>query len=122
MAGHEDIVREALDALNRHDVDGYVACCAPDIVTTNELGVVIGTDDTRASVGVFDSMTEHWRRIERVIVLGDNVAVWLTFGGTVRSTGRTFEVEGVSVFGIEDGRIRSVTEFIEFAPVIAAFS
>ncbi len=122
MGGHEDIVREALDALNRHDVDAYLAFCTPDVVTISELGECRGVDELRRLLEPLDAMSQPWRKIDKLLVRGDSVGVWCTLGGTNPSTGRSVEIDGVSVFEIEGDRIRSVTEFIDYGPALAIFS
>jgi ketosteroid isomerase-like protein len=121
MHAHELLVRGALDRLEAQDIDGYVDCFTGDVVLTNPLGTVSGRVEFRAYHEAFSAFSSHSRRVEHVVVSGDNVAVWTRFGGTVAATGRSFEVEGCVIFGVRDGLVCSLTEYLDVTPIQEAF-
>lgn len=65
---------------------------------------------------------DHWRRLDRVIESGDTVACWLTFGGTAKETGRSFQNDVCNVFKFASGQIVSWQSYGDFSEVMAAFS
>ena len=120
MEPAEVLVRAALDDLNRHDVEGFFTRCTKDYTTTNELGVFSGKDENRALYAAFEGIPDHWRTIERVEVAGSTVSVWLKFGGTVASTGRTFEQQGCTVWEVRGDLLSSAIEHASYQPAIDA--
>ena len=123
MHEYEGLVRGALDVLEAGDLEGYVACFTEDIVQTTPLGVFHGKAEALAFLqrSFRDTLAAHFRRVEHLLVSGESVAVWLTFGGTVAATGRSFEVEGCTIFDIRDSKVCAITEYIDFTEAQAAF-
>jgi ketosteroid isomerase-like protein len=118
----ESIVRAAIDRLNAHDLDGYYELCADDFA-------YIGTTERRGKAAaravdepLFAGLPDHWRRVEKLLVCGDTVAVWLCFGGTPRATGRAFEVELCDVIEVRDARIQSIRIYADFGAFTAKLS
>ena len=120
MEHAEVVVRAALDRLNDHDLEGYLALCTDDFVTTNEWGVFSGKDEVRRLFRGFEDMPDHWRTIERVEVAGSIVSVWLKFGGTIASTGRSFVMQGRTDWDVRDGLLASAIEHGNYQPAIEA--
>ena len=123
MHEYELLVRGAFDLLEAGDLEGYVACLTDDIVQTNPSGVFRGKAEVLAynHRTLRETLTGHFRRVEHLVVSGESVAVWLTFGGTVAATGRSFEVEGCVIFDVRDGKVCAVTEYVDFTEAQAAF-
>jgi len=117
----ESLVRSALDRLNEHDVEGYLARCTEDFCTTNEFGVARGKAEVRALFEALETIPDHWRTIERVEVSGTTVSVWLQFGGTVAATGRSFVIEACNtVWEVRGDLLCSATEHGDYQPWIEA--
>ncbi len=122
MADHSEVVLGAFERLNAQDLGGFVAACTDDVVSISPLGTVHGRSEFQSYLDTgFAGMSHHWRRVERLIVSGDDVATLLRFGGTIESTGKSFEVEVITVFGIRDGHIASIDEYADYEPAFAAF-
>ena len=123
MHEYELLVRGAFDLLEAGDLEGYVARLTDDIVQTNPSGVFRGKAEVLAynHQALRETLAAHFRRVEHLVVSGESVAVWLTFGGTVAATGRSFEVEGCVIFDVRDGKVCAVTEYVDFAETQAAF-
>lgn len=120
MTGARLVVEEAFERLNAHDVDGYHALLHDDVVIT-------GTGETRGleanrmlDTTIFGVLPDHWRRVDRILEVGDTVAAWLTFGATASATQRPFEVEVCDIIEVRDGRITSITMYGDWAPMYAA--
>ena len=109
------IVMRAFERLNDHDLDGYYGLCADDfeyIGTTERRGI----DEARAiDEPIFATLPDHWRRVEKLLVSGDKVAVWLTFGGTPTSNGQSFEIDLCDIFEIRDGKIQSLRMYSDWS-------
>ena len=116
-----ELVRAALDRLNEHDLVGYYALMTDDVVNTHGLGTFRGKEAVAATAdAAFATMSDHWRRIDRLLVSGDEVAVWLTFGAVVAKTGRPFELEACTIYTIRDGAIAAITEYADWSAAFAA--
>lgn len=101
----------ALDLLNDHDVEAYLAACTEDVVSRSPMGEFRGVEANRAYFSGLDAIPDHWRRVERTLVSGNDVATWFRWGGTVEATGRSFDIEGCTIFTVDDdGRISVVVE------------
>ncbi|WP_181198400.1 nuclear transport factor 2 family protein [Enhygromyxa salina] len=112
------IVRAALQRLEERDLDGYFALCADDMVYVS-MTTVHGKEAARAlDEAALAGLSDHWRRLERLLVSGDTVAVWLVFGGT--PTGKEpFEVEFCNIFEVRDGLIQKITTYANWPVVLA---
>jgi len=98
-------------AWNRHDVDGLMACMAPDCVFEASAGPdVAGTRHVgpdavrRAYVGIFEAYADGRWNNPRHFVAGDRAVSEWTFTGTTKQ-GAKVEVNGCDVFTLKDGRI-----------------
>lgn len=122
MHEHERLVLSALERLDAMDIEGYADHCTDDVVHTHPSGVSRGRDEFVAFHSAFHLLADRYRRDQRILVSGDSVVVWITSGGTVAATGKSFEVEACTIFDIRDGKICALTEYADFGPVIAAFT
>ena len=103
-------VCSALQRLNEHAVDGYIALGADDLVYAS-MTTVKGMEAARAlDEAALAKLPDHWRRIDRLLVSGDTVAIWLTFGGTPAGK-EPFEAELCDIFEVRDGLIHSITTY-----------
>ena len=107
------------DRLNKHDLDGYYDLFAEDIVYTGA-SESRGIAEARAANELFfQNVPDHWRRVERMLVDGDMVVVWLTLGGTPRANGVPFEVEVCSVLEVRDGKVQSVRMYTDWPDLVS---
>ncbi|MDP1792589.1 MAG: nuclear transport factor 2 family protein [Acidimicrobiales bacterium] len=113
------VVVTALDRLNEHDLEGYYALCADDFTYTGT-GTRRGKDEARATdEPLFAALPDHWRRIEKLLVSGNTVVVWLTFGGTPAATGKSFESEFCDVIEVDNGLITSLTMYADWPTLMS---
>lgn len=116
------VVEEALRRLNDHDLDGYYALCADDfryVGTAERVGHAAARE---VDEPMFAAVPDHWRRIDKLIVGGDVVAVWLTLGGTPTATGQAFEAEFCDIIEVRDGLIQSLTLYADWPGLFRNFA
>jgi ketosteroid isomerase-like protein len=115
MQDNVAVVLGGLERLNANDLDGYFDLLADDVVLKSAF---VGKHQGKQAVckAIRDACqalsTTHWRRVEKVAVLGESVAVWLSLGGTFSATGESVAVEGCSVFDVRNGRIAATREYV----------
>ena len=112
------LVERFAEAFHRRDVDGLLACFTED-ATYNDVfyGPHAGHKALR---GMFERMFREgrdyrWQMDAIVMDAGRAAAEW-TFGYTAtaavpRSEGRRVRMAGMSIFDLEDGRIRDYREY-----------
>jgi ketosteroid isomerase-like protein len=121
VSGSGEVVTAGLERLNADDFDGYYALMADDLVATNEFGTRSGKAQVMAGTREdFSILSEHWRRVEKIAVSGNHVATWLTFGCVTAESGQRCEVEGCTVWEVQDGLIRSIREIFDWRPLLTA--
>lgn len=98
-------------AWNRHDVDGLMACMAPDCAFEASAGKEVagtrhvGTDAVRrAFADVFATYPDAQWNHPRHFVAGDRAVSEWTFTGTTKD-GTRVEVNGCDVFTLKGGKI-----------------
>ncbi len=98
-------------AWNRHDVDGLMACMAPDCVFEAAAGTDVagarhvGTAAVRAAyAAVFATYADARWNHPRHFVAGDRAVSEWTFTGTTRD-GAKVEVNGCDIFTLAGGKI-----------------
>jgi ketosteroid isomerase-like protein len=118
-ADPQTVVLTALERLNAHDLDGYYELCADDfayIGTTERRGIA----EARAiDEPLFAGLPDHWRRVDKLLVSGDTVVVWLTLGGTPVANGVAFEAELCDVIEVRDGKIQSLRMYADWPAFMA---
>lgn len=99
------------DAWNRHDVDGLMACMAPECVFEASAGREaagtrhVGRDAVRkAYLAVFDTYADGRWNNARHFVAGDRAVSEWTFTGTTKE-GLKVEVNGCDIFTLKGGKI-----------------
>lgn len=129
----EDIIRQEIDALNRHDVDGILALYAEDAVVIEPASPepIQGTDALRADADNFlrafpDLRVEHIATVWQ----GNDAASEMVFSGTqkgpmdgpggpIAPTNRRVEFRGLAFYHLDEaGRVREQRRYynpMEFA-------
>lgn len=116
------IVESMFAALDARDYDGFYDRLDPDCVATTPAGVYRGRSAVKHEhMAILQLIEPHWNRPERVLVSGPDVVAWTRFGGTVRSTGKSFETEVCNVFTFDGDRIIEFREYGNFAPMMRAW-
>lgn len=110
-AGVLKLLDEFAAAWNRHDVDGLMACMAPDCVFEAASGKEVagarhvGTEAVRrAYAAVFEAYADGKWNHPRHFVAGNRAVSEWTFTGTTKD-GAKVEVNGCDVFTLAGGKI-----------------
>ena len=119
-----DTVRKAVELLNEGDIDTFYELLAEDCVFTSPMGEMKGRqaiiDGDRALLTQIDG---HWRRLERgPIISGDAIVTWGLFGGTVKATGKSFEMEACMVMHVNGDAIVAWESYSDFSKIADAWS
>jgi ketosteroid isomerase-like protein len=100
--------RRLSDAMNRHDIDAFVACFAPDYHSeqpTHPDRKFVGSAQVRENwSGIFAGMPDFHAEIIRLTVQDDTVWVEWHWQGT-RADGTATEFRGVCLFGVQNNLI-----------------
>ncbi|HXK17809.1 MAG TPA: ester cyclase [Polyangiaceae bacterium] len=117
LQANKSIAQKYVDALDRHDVDGAVALCAPDFVNHAAIPEAQGTDGLRRILGkLLKAFPDHRISLDDVIAEGNQVVCRTTMRGThtgplefVRwptpATGRSLTLKAIHIFRVEHDKI-----------------
>ncbi|MGH9026895.1 MAG: nuclear transport factor 2 family protein [Acidimicrobiia bacterium] len=115
-----EVVLGAFQALNDHDLERYAGLLAEDVEERHPYQLTGREAVTAGDRATLELIPDHWRKIDRLLVDGDNVAFWLRFGGTVAATGKSFEVEICGIVKVRDGKITTWDFYTARAPLATA--
>lgn len=119
---NKEVVRKAIDAFNRQDLEGYWACHTED-TTSHE--VYFSNPLTKAEMSKFVPELWHsypdWRIETKMMVAeGDMVAIENVMTATfkrdhagVKATGKSFNVREGVFFQMKDGKIQHVRVYLD---------
>jgi|SRR5215211_199054 len=120
---NEQLVRRYFDAIARRDVEGMIACCAPEVVEDQvAMHVLRGRDELRAAfAGLFAAAPDLETTVSRVVADERQAVVEWRMGGTFSGspyegfepTGKRVELRGLDLFEIEEGLIQSTTAYFD---------
>jgi ketosteroid isomerase-like protein len=103
-------------AVNDHDVEGLVACFHEDYVNENpahpQRGFRGNQQVRRNWTQIFGEVPDVRARVLRSAVDGDSLWTEWEMSGT-RRDGGDFDMRGVFIFGVADGRARWARMFLE---------
>lgn len=115
MTDNKAVIAAFFEKLNTRDFDGAAAMMTADCVhhTVGLGGDRVGPDAWRDLVRtLWKAFPDRVLKVHHLIGEGDRVAARLTWSGThkgefahIAPTGRTVEVNGISVFAMRAGRI-----------------
>jgi ketosteroid isomerase-like protein len=119
-----ELVRRAVAAVNRRDIDAYLACCTDDVQLSTPLtevtGVYEGPDGIRrffADVG--DTGPDFQLTIERVEPIGpDRVLVFMVVTATGRASGIPQDSRTGNVYDLAGGKIERIRIFADRAEAL----
>ena len=107
---------QLVSAVNGHDLEGLVACFHEDYVNENPAHPqrgFRGNDQVRRNwTGIFGGVPDVHAEALRSAVDGDSVWSEWKMSGT-RSDGGVFDMRGVFIFGVRDGRASWARMFLE---------
>ncbi|MEO7070721.1 MAG: nuclear transport factor 2 family protein [Nostocoides sp.] len=101
---------------NAHDLEGLVACFAPDYALTNPIHPArdfVGTEQVRRNwQALFSGVPDLCASIHDVVADGERVWVELALHGT-RRDGVAVHLAGVQVFTVRDGLVQGCRFYLE---------
>ena len=110
------VITHLIERTNAHDLDGLVACFAPDYVLNNPV------HPSRSFVGLapvrsnweqfFAAIPDIHVTVSRTACAGEEVWVEQSVTGT-RRDGATHDLRGVMVFTVREGLVRANTFYLE---------
>jgi predicted ester cyclase len=112
-ATDKSVVAELMDALDRRDIDGLLAHCAPNAVWYGYAPEPIDNNGYRAAIGAFlDGFTDSRFPVQALVAEGDRVACLHHLVGTHLGTfqgapasGRPVRVTGIAIFRLANGQV-----------------
>lgn len=119
-----DDIRRAVELLNDGDIETFYGLLADECVYRSPAGVMRGRQEILdGDQALLPQIDGHWRRLERgPIVSGNSVAAWGVFGGTVKATGKAFEMEICNIMHVEGGKIAAWESYSDFSKVAGAWN
>ena len=114
-----EIVKRAVAAVNRRDIDGYLACCTEDVQLTTPLVEVVGTYDgpdgiRRFFTDVGDTGPDFKLTIERLEAVGpDRVLAFMQVTASGRASGIPQDVKTGNIYDLTDDKIKSIRIFAD---------
>jgi ketosteroid isomerase-like protein len=114
-----EVVRRAVAAVNRRDIDGYLACCTDDVQLSTPLAEVTGTYDgpdgiRRFFADVGDTGPDFQLTIERVEAVGpDRVLTFMLVTATGRASGIPQDSRTGNVYDFASGKIERIRIFVD---------
>jgi ketosteroid isomerase-like protein len=114
-----EVVTRAIDAINRRDIDGYLACCTEDVQLVTPVADVAGAYDGPTGIRRFftdiaDAAPDFKIVTERLEAVGlDCVLGFMRVTGTGRASGIPIENPTGNVYDFADDRIRRIRIFFD---------
>jgi len=115
----KDVAKKFWGGMNKGDLESQLALCSDDVVftvsgTTAVSGSNVGIEQVRAHFEHFGSLIEPspLMEIRQLIAEGDTV-VCLSEGTMRARTGRPYNNRYAFVFQFKEGKIASVTEYLD---------
>ena len=121
-----EAVRRAVEAINRRDIDGYLACCTEDVLLITPVAEVSGAYDgpegiRRFFTDIADASPDFKIGIESLEAVGpDRVLGFMSITGTGRASGIPIENATGNVYDFADGRIQRIRIFFDRDQAIEA--
>jgi uncharacterized protein len=114
-----EVVRRAVAAVNRRDIDGYLACCTDDVRLSTPLAEVAGAYDgpdgiRRFFTDISDTGPDFKLTIERLEAVGtDRVLALMEVTATGRASGIPQDAQTGNVYDLVDGKIDRIQIFVD---------
>jgi ketosteroid isomerase-like protein len=117
--GHDSlaVIERLIDAINRHDLEAFLACVAPDYQSTQPLHpdrTFQGREQVRQNwTAVFAGMPDVQWSVLQSAVNGDTVWIEVQGRGTRASDGAPIEFGGILIQQVRDGQIVAARIYFE---------
>jgi ketosteroid isomerase-like protein len=114
-----ETIRAALDAMNRRDIDRYLAHCTADVElrppTDPIEGPYIGPDGVRRYfLDVEDAAPDFHLHADRIEAVGDSRVIgFLRMTATFRTSGLPADQQVTTVYDLVEGKISHIRVFVD---------
>jgi ketosteroid isomerase-like protein len=114
-----EIVGRAITALNKRDIEDYLACCTEDVTLRTPIAAVAGVHEGPEGIRRFfsdieDAGPDFRIEIERVEAFSDErVLAFVRVTATGRASGVPTEIETANVYEFSEGRIRRIDVYTD---------
>jgi ketosteroid isomerase-like protein len=121
-----EVVKRAVEAVNRRDIDGYLACCTRDVQLITPLAEIAGGYEgpdgiRRFFADVGDTGPDFQLMIERVEAIGpDRVLALMLVTATGRASGIPQEARTGNVYDLAGGKIERIRIFVDREEALGA--
>jgi ketosteroid isomerase-like protein len=120
-------VNRIYEAFQARDFPALLSALSPEIHITQCPalpfgGTFEGREGAKAFFGKVTAYLDPYETIERIIDAGERVAVVTRAHGTVRSTGRKFDVSVAHLWGFEDGLAVRLEIALDVPAMLAALA
>jgi hypothetical protein len=112
----EDLVKNAISAINQRDVESYLACCTDDVQLYTPLAHFIGPYEGAAGIRRFfqdlaDASPDFHLELERLQLVGDQLLAFLRTHASGRSSRIPLDLETANVYDFAGDRIERIRVF-----------
>jgi ketosteroid isomerase-like protein len=121
-----EVVKRAVEAVNRRDIDGYLACCTRDVQLITPVAEIAGGYEgpdgiRRFFADVGDTGPDFQLMIERVEAIGpDRVLALMLVTATGRASGIPQEARTGNVYDLAGGKIERIRIFVDREEALGA--
>jgi ketosteroid isomerase-like protein len=122
-----EVVRQALDAFNRQDLDAYDELFTPDFAGFPSMAGIVEGDRYRGRdgfetflVGVRDTWDEFGVFAEQFRAIGGRVLVLCRIAGRARRTGLRVDALGAMLFEFRAGKISGAHDYLDRSEAMRA--
>jgi ketosteroid isomerase-like protein len=122
---NEEIVRRALSALDRRDVEAYLELASPEIELINPASPLEGPTTGHDGVRRFFSEIEAYAetsafQVEEIRTVNSQVLAYFTLTALGSLSGAEIGVRLAGVYEVEDGKVRRVRIFTDRTEALEA--
>jgi ketosteroid isomerase-like protein len=112
----EDLVRKAISAVNRRDMDAYLDCCTDDVELHTPIAPFMGPHEGPAGIRRFfqdieDASPDFQLELERLELIEDQALAFLRIHASGRISGVPLDLETANIYDFKGGRIKRVRIF-----------
>ncbi len=129
MTSNLDLIRATYEGSSEENGKNLMAVLHPDVEWTEAegfpyAGTYVGVDALMA--GVFSRLGSEWidyrAKVHSYLADGDRVAAFGVYSGTYKATGKSMQATFAHLYEVRDGKIRSMTQYVDTVMVAKALS
>ena len=114
----EDLVKSLISAVNKRDLEAYLACCTDDIQLYTPLAQFTGPNEGRAGIEQFfedleDATPDFHLELERLQLVEDRALAFVRAHASGRISGVPLDIETANIYDFAADRIKCVRIFTD---------